>query len=228
MRIHQACLAMVLGVSAAGAWAASASAADLTGPWLLHAEWGPTFKYDLVCGLTQKGQAISGTCMGVAPPERAAGTLDGDKLELEYVTDYQGNDVDTHYHGVIDNNGAVNGTVDAGPTQGWFDGVQIGDKGPVMNWQLHVRIANFDVQMLCAMSVKGRRLTGPCGAGDGVILKVSGMADDKGLTLAYDDGRLNAAAPLHVAYSGALQPDGSLKGAATDGVHTGTFSAKRR
>ena len=228
MRIHHACLGVVLGVLAGGVWTAAADAADLTGPWLLHADWGPTFRYDLTCALTQKGQAVSGTCMGGVLPERTSGTLDGDKLELEYITDYQGEDVDTHYHGVIDPNGSVSGTVDAGPTPGWFDGVQIGDNGPVMSWNLHVRVANFDFQMLCAMSVKGRRLVGPCAAGDGILLDVSGIADDKGVSLTYDDHRLKAAAPLHVVYSGVLQPDGSLKGTVNDGAHNGTFVARRK
>jgi hypothetical protein len=223
MRIHHALLGMMLAVLSGGA---RAVAADVTGAWLLHAEWGPTFKYDLICGLTQTGQAVSGTCMGVVPPERASGSLDGDKLELEYVTLYQGYDVDTRYHGVIDSNGGVSGTVEAGPSQGWFDGVQVGDKGPVMNWKLHVRIATFDVQMLCAMKVKGRMLSGPCAAGDGVILDASGSVDEKGLSLAYDDSRLSGA-PLHVVYSGTFQPGGSLMGTATDGAHAGTFAARR-
>lgn len=226
MRIQHACLGLVLGM-AAGTAAAAPGNADVTGPWLLHAEWSPTFKYDLVCGLTQKGQAVSGPCMGVVPPERAWGRLDGDRLELEYVTVFQGNDVDTHYHGVIDGNGVVSGAVDAGPTQGVFDGVQIGDKGPVMTWKLHVRIANFDFQMLCAMKTKGRLLSGPCAAGDGMVLDANGSADEKGLSLAYDDGRLGGD-PLHVVYSGAFQPDGTVRGVATDGAHTGIFTARRK
>src|SRR5579872_4510100 len=224
MRIDHACLGMVLGLLSGGQSAAAPDAADVTGPWLLHAEWGPAFKYDLTCGLTQKGQAVSGTCMGGVPPERAAGTLDGDKLELEYVTVYQGFDVNTRYHGVIDSNGGVSGTVDAGQSQGQFVGVQIGDKGPVMIWKLHVHIATFDFQMLCAMKLKGRMLSGPCAAGDGIMLDASGSADEKGLSFTYDDNRNGA--PLHVIYTGAFQPDGSLKGTATDGAHTGTFAAK--
>ena len=69
-------------------------------------------------------------------------------------------------------------------------------------------------------------LSGPCAAGDGIVLDVSGFADEKGLTFAYDDSRNGT--PLHVVYTGAIQPDGSLKGTATDGAHTGTFAAKRK
>jgi hypothetical protein len=228
MRIPLVGFCVVLGLFAGGARAATPPAAtDLTGPWQLHADWGPSFKYDLVCGFTQTGQAVSGPCMGGIPPEKAWGRLDGNKLELEYITIYQGNDVDTHFHGTIDANGGVTGTVDAPFTQGQFEGVQIGDKGPVTSWKLHVVIGGFDFQMLCAMKVKGRLLSGPCGAGDGIILTTTGTVDaNGGVTFAYDDAR--AATPVHVVYTGTVQSDGSLKGTTSNGAQSGTFNAHRK
>ena len=204
-----------------------AAAADLTGGWVVHAEWGPKFKYDLACGFTQQAQAFAGPCMALgAPPEGAGGTLEKDKLEIEYTTQYQGYDVGVHFHGVVDAGGAVSGTVESGQALGGFNGVQIGPAGPMSNWRLHVHVAQFDFQMLCALKVKGRYLRGPCGAGDGVVLRTIGTMDDKAVTFAYDTSF--AGMPLHVVYTGALQPDGSIKGTAFDGAHSGIFTAKRR
>ena len=153
MDICRACQNLV----ALAALAASApAAADVTGPWLVQTEWTPKFKYEMICGLTQKGRVVTGPCMAGISTERAWGTLDANRLELEYVTVYLGADVDTRYHGVIDSSGDVSGLVDARQTHGQFDGVLLGEKGPVTSWKLHVDLGAFDFQMLCAMRLKGR------------------------------------------------------------------------
>jgi hypothetical protein len=219
---------LVAAVAAAAIAAPTlAAASDLTGSWVVHAEWGPKFKYDLLCGLRQQGEPVAGPCMALAvEPVKAGGILDKDRLELEYLTDYQGYDVAVHFHGVIAGDGTVKGTVESGQSSGGFSGVRIGDAGPLANWKLHVAVGNFDFQMLCAMSLKGKLLRGPCAAGAGVVLSAAGTSDDKTVTLAYDT--YVAGKPLHVVYTGALQPDGSIKGAATDGTNSGVFTAKRR
>ncbi len=204
-----------------------AAAADLTGGWVVHAEWTPKFKYDLLCGLTQQEQTLAGPCMALgAPPEKAGGTLDKNKLELEYLTVFEGSDVGVHMHGNLDANGAVKGQVESGASQGEFSGVPLGSAGLLNDWKLHVRIAQFDLQMLCVLKLNGRSVRGPCAVGDGVVLRTAGTADDKSVTFAYDTNL--AGTPLHVTYTGALQPDGSIKGSASDGTNNGVFTAKRR
>jgi hypothetical protein len=216
-------IAAALSLPLAGA----ASAADLTGPWLLHAEWGGSFKYDMICGLTQKGQAVSGPCMAIGVrPESAAGHMDANKLEIEYQTVFQGYDVAVQYTGEVDGLGVVRGPVNSGQISGQFVGQRIGDIGPMTSWKLHVGVGNFDFQMLCAFKTNGRSIRGPCGAGDGNVVNAVGTSDDKGVSFAYDVAI--AGKPMHVTYTGAVQPDGSIKGTATDGTNTGVFTAKKK
>lgn len=202
-------------------------AADITGPWLVHAEWGGKFKYDMICGLTQKGSAVTGPCMVIGVrPESASGTWQGDAIEFEYVTSFQGNDVDVHFDGTMDGLGQVKGPVHALLSSGGFAGRLLGEKGPVSSFKLHVGLGSFDYQMICAFKTNGKSLRGPCAGGDGNVLNATGTSDDKGVSFAYDTSL--AGHDLHVTYSGTVQPDGSIKGTATDGTNVGAFTAKKK
>ncbi|HEV2365821.1 MAG TPA: hypothetical protein VGS12_16645 [Caulobacteraceae bacterium] len=199
---------------------------DLSGAWVLHADWGPKLRYDLLCDLKQDGQSLSGPCGVVyGYVERASGSIGSEAMDLEYTTTYQGNEVHVTYQGKRQSDGWVRGQVTAGFFNGDFDAAPLA--APPGAWQFHVSLGNApDFQLLCAFKASENVLRGPCAPVVGSVLQASGTADDKGVALAYDT-ELNGA-PIHVMYTGAVQPDGSIKGEASGGAFKGVFTAKRR
>ncbi|HUZ13532.1 MAG TPA: hypothetical protein VMU93_11835 [Caulobacteraceae bacterium] len=74
----------------------------------------------------------------------------------------------------------------------------------------------------------GGALAGPCTGSQGEAIKATGKVspDGKTVELAYDTTYNGG--PVHLDYTGAVQPDGSLKGAVDAGAAQGTFTATRQ
>ena len=109
--------------SAALAFAHLASAADVTGTWIMAVETGagsgsPTFI------LVQKGEALSGTYKGQLGEAQVTGTVKGDDVTIEYKVEGQGQAVAVKYSGKTDGK-TMSGKVSLGQLgEGTFTGTK--------------------------------------------------------------------------------------------------------
>jgi hypothetical protein len=108
---------------AAFALAQVASAADVTGTWLMAVETGagsgsPTFV------LVQKGEALSGSYKGQLGEAQVTGTVKGDEVTIEYKVDGQGQTLAVKYSGKTDGK-TMSGKVSLGQLgEGTFTGTK--------------------------------------------------------------------------------------------------------
>jgi hypothetical protein len=109
--------------AAAFAVAQLASAADVTGTWIMVVETGagsgsPTFV------LVQKGEALSGTYKGMLGEAQVSGTVKGDEVTIEYKVDGQGQTLAVKYSGKTDGK-TMSGKVSLGQLgEGTFTGTK--------------------------------------------------------------------------------------------------------
>ena len=85
----------------AALFAQMASAADVTGTWIMAVETGagsgsPTFV------LVQKGEALSGSYKGQLGEAQVTGTVKGDDVTIEYKVEAQGQSLAVKYSGKTD------------------------------------------------------------------------------------------------------------------------------
>jgi hypothetical protein len=98
-----------------------ASAADVTGTWLMAVETGagsgsPTFI------LVQKGEALSGSYKGQLGEAQVTGTVKGDEVTIEYKVEGQGGTLAVKYSGKTDGK-TMSGKVSLGQLgEGTFTG----------------------------------------------------------------------------------------------------------
>jgi hypothetical protein len=91
-----------LGASLAAVFFAQmATAADVTGTWIMAVETGagsgsPTFV------LVQKGEALSGSYKGQLGEAQVTGTVRGDDVTIEYKVEAQGQNLAVKYSGKTD------------------------------------------------------------------------------------------------------------------------------
>jgi hypothetical protein len=115
-----------LGVLLAGAALAFvhlASAADVTGTWIMAVQTGagsgsPTFI------LVQKGEALSGSYKGQLGESQVTGTVKGDDVTIEYKVEGQGQTLAVKYSGKTDGK-TMSGKVSLGQLgEGTFTGTK--------------------------------------------------------------------------------------------------------
>jgi hypothetical protein len=100
-----------------------ASAADVTGTWIMAVETSagsgtPTFI------LVQKGEALSGSYKGQLGEAQVAGTVIGDQVTIEYKVDGQGQSLAVKYSGKTDGK-TMSGKVSLGQLgEGTFTGTK--------------------------------------------------------------------------------------------------------
>ena len=100
-----------------------ASAADVTGTWIMAVQTGagsgsPTFV------LVQKGEALSGSYKGMLGEAQVTGTVKGDEVTIEYKVDAQGQTVAVKYSGKTDGK-TMSGKVSLGQLgEGTFTGTK--------------------------------------------------------------------------------------------------------
>jgi hypothetical protein len=88
-------------LATAALFAQTASAADVTGTWIMTVETGagsgsPTFV------LVQKGEALSGSYKGQLGEAQVTGTVKGDDVTIEYKVEAQGQSLAVKYSGKTD------------------------------------------------------------------------------------------------------------------------------
>lgn len=100
-----------------------ASAADVTGTWIMAVETGagsgsPTFI------LVQKGEALSGSYKGQLGEAQVTGTVKGDEVTIEYKVEGQGGTLAVKYSGKTDGK-TMSGRVSLGQLgEGTFTGTK--------------------------------------------------------------------------------------------------------
>ena len=217
-------IAAMLSCGAAGA----ASASDLSGSWVLKADFGSSARYTFVCTFKSDGGAVQGPCSAVQGRVLSAtGSLDSKRMRLKYSTDYNGSGLDLNYNGEVRADGSVKGSVSNRLGDGVFGGAPLTTDHTLnpQAWRLNVAFDGVNYTLICSLKSDGTRLKGPCGISDGTVLTVSGNSDASTTTLNYDTD-VNGQA-VHAVYTGTSQPDGSLKGTIKAGDTAGTFTAKR-
>jgi hypothetical protein len=121
MRFKTSVGALLAG--AALAFAHLASAADVTGTWIMAVETGagsgsPTFI------LVQKGEALSGSYKGQLGEAQVTGTVKGDEVTIEYTVEGQGGTLAVKYSGKTDGK-TMSGRVSLGQLgEGTFTGTK--------------------------------------------------------------------------------------------------------
>ena len=114
---------VVLLAMAAFAVAHVASAADVTGTWIMAVQTGagsgsPTFV------LVQKGEALSGSYKGQLGEAQVTGTVKGDDVVIEYKVDGQAGSLAVKYSGKTDGK-TMSGKVSLGQLgEGTFTGTK--------------------------------------------------------------------------------------------------------
>src|SRR5271169_1452554 len=108
---------------AAFAVAQIASAADVTGTWIMAVETGagsgtPTFV------LVQKGEDLTGNYKGQLGEAQVTGTVKGDDVTIEYKVDAQGQTLNVKYTGKVDGNSMSGKVVLGGFGEGTFKGTK--------------------------------------------------------------------------------------------------------
>jgi hypothetical protein len=100
-----------------------ASAADVTGTWIMQVETGagsgtPTFV------LVQKGDTLTGSYKGQLGEAQVTGSVTGDDVVIEYKVDAQGQTLAVKYTGKVDGN-SMTGKVSLGSFgEGTFKGTK--------------------------------------------------------------------------------------------------------
>jgi hypothetical protein len=103
--------------------AQTASAADVTGTWIMAVETGagsgtPTFV------LVQKGETLSGSYKGQLGEAQVTGSVTGDDVTIEYKVDAQGQTLAVKYTGKVAGN-SMSGKVSLGSFgEGTFKGTK--------------------------------------------------------------------------------------------------------
>ncbi len=220
---------LALGIATLGL-PASGLAADFSGAWVIKSHPSPGLDFTLLCVITANGVSVSGPCVSTqGTPLHTSGHLSETKMRFKYSTDYNGSGVRLDYSGLVQPNGTVNGTVNAGSSNGGFNATKlIGSAADhSATWKVDVNINDqFKYVLVCTFRSEGERISGPCAVAQGSTLQASGTADASHLRLAYDT--VYEGKPVHVDYTGTLQTDGSLAGAVKAGTAAGTFTAARQ
>ncbi len=92
-------------------------------------------------------------------------------------------------------------------------------------WNITLTTPQGAVPVTCTLTQTGATLAGTCGGGMMDMSQATGAVTDSNFTLAYDV--TFSGTPLHVVYTGALQPDGTVSGAFAADPYAGTFTGAR-
>ncbi len=94
-------------------------------------------------------------------------------------------------------------------------------------WKIVAVVGGQTVPVNCTLSRDGDALSGTCARADGSETPVpaTGSVNGSDVKLAYDVKFQDM--PLHIAYTGTLQSDGSVSGSIDVAGQTGTFTASK-
>jgi hypothetical protein len=105
---------------------AAASAADMSGVWVVNADFGGAITYTTTCTLKDDAGALTGSCTDpqggavVNTTGKVTESATDPSMEWAYDTTYQGAPIHLDYKGDVQADGTLKGTIDAGGPQGTF------------------------------------------------------------------------------------------------------------
>ncbi len=221
---------LALAVAALGA-PALASAADMSGAWVVNGNFSRNFAYTLVCVLKSERQDLWGPCATIQEKAKSTtGYTSGSKMTFRYHTDYNGSGVKLVYHGDIQPDGTVKGKVNGtGNSEGVFEARALTDvaAGKPVTWKVSAAFSEaIKYVLLCTFKPDGSDFTGSCAVTAGDSLVARGSSDGTKMSLQYDT--IFQGKPVHVEYAGAMQSADALSGTIKAGASTGTFTAQRQ
>lgn len=94
-------------------------------------------------------------------------------------------------------------------------------------WKLSVKVGDMTIPVTCNFTQSGNALSGTCARSDAqeAPAATTGTVNGSAIAFAYDVKFQDM--PLHVAYTGAVQADGSISGSLDVAGQTGTFTGTK-
>jgi hypothetical protein len=84
---------------------------SISGQWQVHTSVSGN-ESDMACTITQKGDALAGTCTSDRGKFEISGKVNGKKVEWSYKSEYEGTPLTVKYDGVLDSATKMTGNVD--------------------------------------------------------------------------------------------------------------------
>jgi hypothetical protein len=88
--------------------------AAISGNWKVHNSISGS-ESDQDCTLSQNGKELTGTCKGENGEVKLMGSVDGNKINWKYDSEYNGTPLTLTYAGTLDDSGAIKGDVNVDP-----------------------------------------------------------------------------------------------------------------
>jgi hypothetical protein len=88
--------------------------AGVSGNWKVHNSISGS-ESDQDCTLSQNGKELTGTCKGENGEVKLTGSVDGNKINWKYDSEYNGTPLTLTYAGTLDDSGAIKGDVNVDP-----------------------------------------------------------------------------------------------------------------
>ena len=88
--------------------------AAISGNWKVHNSISGS-ESDQDCTLSQNGKELTGTCKGENGEVKLTGSVDGNKINWKYDSEYNGTPLTLTYAGTLDDSGAIKGDVNVDP-----------------------------------------------------------------------------------------------------------------
>ena len=92
-------------------------------------------------------------------------------------------------------------------------------------WNITLTTPQGALPVTCTLTQAVAAVSGTCGGGMMASAPATGTVTDSDFTLVYDVEF--SGSPLHVVYTGRLQPDGAIAGTFVAGPYAGTFSGTK-
>lgn len=92
----------------------AAAAPNLTGKYTLHQSVAGNDS-DSECNFVQTDTKLTGTCKGQEKDVEIKGTIDGNKANWQYESEYNGTPLTVKFTGTVDDSGKITGSVDVDP-----------------------------------------------------------------------------------------------------------------
>lgn len=106
---------LAIGAVLFASTAFAAAAPNLTGKWTIHQSIAGNDS-DQECNFVQTDSVLSGSCKNQDGKDlQVKGSIDGNKANWQYDSDYNGTPLTAKYTATVDDSGKISGTVDVDP-----------------------------------------------------------------------------------------------------------------
>ena len=97
-------------VTAGASLGMAADNPSVTGKWQIHSSIAG-YEFDMVCTITQKDDALTGSCAAPQGTLEISGNISGNKVAWSYKSEYNGTPITVKYDGAVDSAAKITGSV---------------------------------------------------------------------------------------------------------------------